>query len=155
MTHEEIVKKLSAFHDEELPRAETLLIEKHLAGCAVCSLELARLRALDELLAPRAQWEDDRAFTAEVLERIRDGQYAQAAGQSPYAGWWKVPALALASFAMYALYVETALLPSEADYLTAALSARGNTRDLAGLLLADGRGSDAQILAMVLEGGNE
>jgi len=156
MTHEEIKKRLSAFHDGELPRAETLLIEKHLGGCAECALELARLRAFDELLAPRVQWEDDRAFTAEVLERIREPRPPAAAGErSPFRGWWEVPVLALASFALYVLYVETALLPAESDYLAAALAAQNKPQSLSDLLLGHNRTDDEVILAMVLAGGEK
>jgi hypothetical protein len=71
------------------------------------------------------------------------------------AGWWKVPAIALAACAVYALCVETGLWPPGNRTLAAALSAGTETARARQLLFGGQRSDDANLLAMVLEGGSK
>lgn len=47
----EAKQRLSAFHDGELPPAEVVTVEAHLAGCEACRRELDTFRRLSELAA--------------------------------------------------------------------------------------------------------
>ncbi len=150
MTHEEIRKDLSAFHDRELQLWEMLEIKTHLATCPECSLEISRLRGLDALLTPLPPG-TDREFAAEVMALIINIAPVVEA-QPSYAGWWKVPALALVSCAVYAVCVETGLLPTCSDPLASALAAQNETQTLSSMLFGNSRGGSEQVLAMLLDG---
>ena len=147
---EDPCKELEAYHDGELPPAESALIAAHLRGCCACSVKLEELRALDRLLAQPAAL-TGRDISAAVLARL-----PAAAGpvllERALRGWWKVPALALASCAAYALCVETGLLPSSPYSLSAALTAQNETAKLTSLIFGKNTSGNEQLLAMVLEG---
>lgn len=147
---EDPCKELEAYHDGELPPAGAALVEAHLRGCGACAGRLADLRALDRLTAPPAAL-TNRDISAAVLARL-----PAAAGpellKRALRGWWKVPALALASCAVYALCVETGLLPSYPYSLTAALTSQNETARLSSLIFGGSQAGSEQLLAMVLEG---
>jgi len=150
MTHDEIKRKLSAFHDRELQLREMLEIRAHLSVCAECSREVRELIDLDMLLTPAAVVQDPE-FAAEIMGRIIDR--APAAERLPsYTGWWKVPALALASCAVYAVCVETGLLPSGSDPFAAALAAQSEAQRLSSVLFGNSVGGSEQMLTMLLDG---
>ncbi len=44
-------RQLSAYHDGELPAAEAVELERHLARCEACAAELRKLRAMSQLLS--------------------------------------------------------------------------------------------------------
>lgn len=150
MTHDEMRKNLSAFHDGELQLREMQEIKTHLAICPECALEVSRLRGLDALLIPLPAG-TDREFEAEVMERIMN-DVPEVDAQLPYTGWWKVPALALASCAVYAICVETGLLPTGYDPLASALAAQDEAQTLSSVLFGNSRGGSEQMLAMLLDG---
>ena len=143
-------KDLEAYHDGELPPRERALAEEHLRGCPACAGRLAELRALDRLLAPPPAL-TGADISAAVLARL-----PAAAGpvllKRSLRGWWKVPALALASGAAYALCVETGLLPSGAASLASALAAQNEASKISSLLFGRTPAGSEQLLAMVLEG---
>jgi len=149
MTHDEIKKNLSAYHDGELPFLEMLAVKTHLAICPECYLELSQLRDLDALFAPSSAV-TERAFETAVMARIMNDA-PEADARAVYAGWWKVPALALASCAVYAVCVETGLLPSGYD-LASALAAQSEAQKLSSVLFGNSRGGNEQMLAMLLDG---
>lgn len=153
MTHEEIKGCLEAFHDGELPGAELAGIAAHLAGCPECSRELNLLRAVDELLA-KENAPADTAFEADVMAGIRHARRAAEQTDTDKFGWWKVPALALASCAAYLLYAETRILPSGSDYLSSVLAAQGEVSRFSSYLLGTPTGEE-QLLAMALKGGRK
>ena len=150
---EEICKKLEAYHDGELPPAGVARMEAHLPACAACAQRLAELRALDRFLTTPPET-TGRDISAAVLERL-----PAAAGtvllRRTLRGWWKVPALALASGAAYALCVETGLLPSNTSSLASALTAQNEAAKLSDYVFGGGRTGSEQLLAMVLEGGGK
>ncbi|HBA60517.1 MAG TPA: hypothetical protein DCZ92_06815 [Elusimicrobia bacterium] len=150
MTHDEIKKNLSAYHDGELPFLEMLAVKTHLAVCAECFSELSRLRDLDALLTP-APAVTEQGFEAAVMARIIDHD-PETDARALYTGWWKVPALALASCAGYAVCVETGLLPAGYDPLASALAAQSEAQKLSSVLFGNSRAGSEQMLAMLLDG---
>ena len=84
----------------------------HLEGCEACRKEAELLskawQALDKYVAPELGAD----FVDSLMEKIKAGQAAQqdASGFS-FSGWWKVPALTLASCAVYVVCVESGLFP--------------------------------------------
>jgi hypothetical protein len=153
MRHEEIKHRLQTFYDGELTGTEIVRIAVHLAGCPECYGELNLLQAIDKLLT-KERAEADIAFEADIMTGImHERRFAE---QTDNFGWWKVPALALASCAVYLLYAETRILPSSSDYLSYMLAAQGEVSQFSNYLLGTPTG-EAQILAMALikEGGNE
>ncbi len=150
MTHAEIRKRLPSFHDQELQLREVQEIRAHLPECQECAREVRELRALDALLARTAAGNDTQ-FAAAVMERVLDRAPAAEARPS-YAGWWKVPAFALASCAAYALCVETGLLPSVSDQLASALAAQNEAQKLSTMLFGNSRSGSGEMLAMLLDG---
>lgn len=143
-------KELEAYHDGELPPAEKALLEAHLDGCAACRERLAGLRALDRLMAPPEELAG-RDISAAVLARLPASAGPELLKRT-LRGWWKVPALALASCAAYALCVETGLLPSNPYSLTSALAAQNEAAKLSSLIFGKNQSGSEQLLAMVLEG---
>jgi anti-sigma factor RsiW len=136
---------IAAYYDGELDPAGTAEAAAHLAGCPACRAELAELKAVDAALASGGEPD----ISGRVMAAIR----RRAAPPRPlFAGWWKVPAIALASCGLYVLFVETGLWPpGRASSLAALLSARGETEELRALLPGQSE-KDASLLAMVLEG---
>lgn len=147
---EDACKELEAYHDGELPPAEEAVMEAHLRGCAACAEKLAGLRALDRLLAPPAELAG-RDISAAVLARLPASAGPELLSRT-LRGWWKVPAMALASCAAYALCVETGLLPSYTYSLTSVLAAQSEAAKLSAFVFGGSRSDNAQLLAMVLEG---
>jgi anti-sigma factor RsiW len=147
---EEPCKELEAYYDGELPPAETETFKAHLRVCGACEARLAELRALDLFLAPPAELTGSDISTA-VLAKLS----ASAGHELParaLSGWWKVPALALASCAVYALCVETGLLPGNSYSLASALAVQNEAAKVTDLVFGGGRVDNEQLLAMVLEG---
>lgn len=115
-----------------LQESEKAGLMEHLAGCALCRGEMELLenswRALDAYKAPEPG--DD--FTDSVMRNIRAGQAQEqnsvfssnhfgflSGARAAMAGWWKVPAITLASCAVYVLCIENGLLPQRrADFET-------------------------------------
>ena len=147
---EDPCKELEAYHDGELPPAERALMEAHLHGCGACAERLAGLRALDRFLAMPTET-SARDISAAVLKRLPAAAESELRSRS-LRGWWKVPALALASCAAYALCVETGLLPSSNYSLTSTLAAQSEAGKLSALIFGRNQSGSEQLLAMVLEG---
>lgn len=73
MTHERIQKQLSAWLDGELETSASSEVSSHLATCAACGREAARLRRLGSVLfraAPPADPRSTEAFVARVMARV-------------------------------------------------------------------------------------
>ncbi|HSL23404.1 MAG TPA: zf-HC2 domain-containing protein [Vicinamibacterales bacterium] len=76
LTCSSVRRRLTAFHDRELPAEEFFAVESHLAGCPPCASEAA---ALDELAAMMrgvahasgADRADLRGLQADILSRVR------------------------------------------------------------------------------------
>lgn len=147
---EELCNELDVYHDGELPPAERALVEKHLRGCGACAVRLAELRALGLFLTPPAQL-TGRDISAAVLARLPASAGPELLRRT-LRGWWKVPALALASCAAYALCVETGLIPSSPYSLASALAAQNEAAKLSSLIFGGSPAGSEQLLAMVLEG---
>lgn len=139
---------LQAFHDGELSPAAAGAVKAHIASCPACREELKALRSLDVLLKRKEPFSD---ISSAVMERV--GAAAPAAG--PLGGWWKLPAMALASIAIYAFCVESGLLPERAHALTAAVAAQREAGKASALLFGGSAGSKEELLAMLLEGDNK
>lgn len=76
MTHEEIREGLSDWLDGELDAAASSETEAHLAACAACRGDAARLRALGRALFRAPAPADPRAteaFVARVMARVEAG----------------------------------------------------------------------------------
>lgn len=85
--------------------------EEHLNACAACKGELELFSRTWELMDAYKTPELSGDFTPSLMRRIR----AEGSAEEPENGlgqWWKVPAMTLASCAIYLLCVETAILPS-------------------------------------------
>ena len=61
-------RKLSAYHDGELPAAEAAELERHLARCDTCAAELRKLRAMSRLLSSAVEVQQ---VPAEAMDRWR------------------------------------------------------------------------------------
>jgi len=152
MTQKNLCSELEAFHDGELTREEILSATAHMDGCPACRTGLAGLRALDELLRPCAASAD---ISSAVMTRVAALDPGPAQCGRSLAGWWKVPALALASCAIYVLCSETGLLPARRSQLPAALSADKEALKLSTLLFGRPENDREQLLAMLFEGGEK
>ena len=71
---------------------------------------------------------------------------------SAFAGWWKVPALTLASCAVYVRCVETSLLPQPTSEPPAAASSSAGVVTLSTILSDGQEPSEGHLLTMILEG---
>lgn len=100
-------------------------LEAHLKGCEACRREAELLskawQALDKYVAPELGAD----FVDSLMEKIKAGQAAEQDEAFSFAGWWKVPALALASCAVYLVCIETGLMPSR-QYVPEAQDAAGS-----------------------------
>ncbi|PIR16458.1 MAG: hypothetical protein COV48_09725 [Elusimicrobia bacterium CG11_big_fil_rev_8_21_14_0_20_64_6] len=79
MTHEQIQKQLSAWLDGELDSAASSEVSSHLASCAACEGEAARLRRLGTVLFRAAAPADPRStesFVARVMSRVESESVA-------------------------------------------------------------------------------
>lgn len=142
--------QLEAFHDGELSQAERPAMAAHVKNCPVCREELACLRAMDNILVQRGMNSD---ITGTVMNRVAELVSAgPRSALSILAGWWKVPALALASCAVYALCVETGLLPGGRSQLVSALSAYKSSQKISAMLYGGQKAGDEQLLALLIEG---
>lgn len=139
---------LQAFHDGELPPAACRAVQGHLAACGRCRAGLEELRALDSLLRRKELFADISASVLASAALIRPPA-------SPLRGWWKLPAMALASVAAYALCVEAGLLPDRGGALASAVAAQKETQQLSTLLFGRSAGGGEQMLAMLLDGEDE
>ncbi len=90
--------------------------------------------------------------SAVVMARVRE---LPAYGARPFAGWWKVPALALASCAAYALCVEGGLFANTASSLAAVIKAERQASSVSAMIFGRGGAGEGELLAMVLERGNK
>ncbi len=126
----------------------------HLAGCEACRKDTELLskawQALDKYVAPELGEE----FVDSLMEKIKAGQVAQqdeASGFS-FSGWWKVPALTLASCAIYLVCIESGLTPSR-QHAQPAVSARSETLSS---IFSDGQeAGGGTLLTLVSEGADK
>jgi len=142
--------QLEAFHDGELPQAERPAMAEHVKNCPACREELAGLRALEGILRPQLSQAD---IIEPVMSRVAELVIARPpSALTILAGWWKVPALALASCAVYALCVETGLLPGARSQLVSVLSAYNSSQKISAMLYGGQKAGDEQLLALLFEG---
>ncbi len=117
MSHRHVERQLSAYLDRELRPEEEAAVRRHLAECAACREELARLTSLKATLAalperplPESFWPDLR----------RELQRRPPAAAGP---WWRAwpsrPAMALAAAAVVVVLL-IALVRGQVDRLRAA-----------------------------------
>ncbi len=149
MNPEHFCAELEAFHDGELPEAQARAVSAHLGGCPSCREKLALLRAMEQVLKPHFPAAD---ISAAVMGRITAMDSGEPLRAHIFAGWWKVPALALASCAIYALRVETGFLPFRHSQLPAAVAAYKETEDFTAMIFGNREPGSAQLLTMLLEG---
>jgi hypothetical protein len=76
LTCASVRRRLTAFHDRELPVAEEIAVAAHLEGCPPCARDLAALAELTEavrLLMPasRAERQELAGLRADVLSRLK------------------------------------------------------------------------------------
>jgi hypothetical protein len=84
LTCSSVRRRLTAFHDRELPPKEFFAVESHLESCPPCAREAAALDELRELLrgsvpAPDADRADLSGLRADILSRlqqVRDARWA-------------------------------------------------------------------------------
>ena len=145
--------KTETCYDGELAGAEAVAAAAHTSACPACGARIAELQAVDKALDPaRAMAGAD--VSRAVMARI--AELPARAAAHPFAGWWKVPAFALASCAVYALCAEAGLLPGySAASLAAALRAERETAHFSSMMFGTSRAGRGEMLAMVLEGGKK
>ena len=146
-----------------LEAGEKAGLSGHLKSCEPCRKEqelLARSwQMLDMYEAPQLGG----GFVDNLMQKVRSGQaenlkhvsgFNLAGARAVFAGWWKVPAFALVSCAIYALCVETGLSP-ERSSLHNTTSIHSGTGTLS-TMLSDGREADGgYLLAMLSEGADK
>ena len=99
---------------------------------AAAGAEVDGLRALEGILRPQLSQAD---IIEPVMSRVAELVSARPpSALTILAGWWKVPALALASCAVYALCVETGLLPGARSQLVSVLSAYNSSQKISAML---------------------
>ena len=147
----------------ELKDGEKAELQAHLNGCEACRKELELLskswQALDSFKVPTL----GREFEDSLMARIRAGRRKEqdsvfsfalsgfsAEARAALSGWWKVPALTLASCAVYVLCIETGLMPSRQYYPSAAASAQNAPNPILAML-SDGprTGGPGYVLTLV------
>jgi anti-sigma factor RsiW len=142
--------QLEAFYDGELPQTERRAMSEHVKSCRDCREGLAGLRALEGILRPQLEQAD---ITEAVMDRVMELVRARPRSALSFLdGWWKVPAFALASFAVYALCVETGILPGGRSQLAAAISAYRSSQKISTMLYGGQKADNEQLLALLLEG---
>ncbi|MCX5786233.1 MAG: zf-HC2 domain-containing protein [Elusimicrobia bacterium] len=152
MNPDDFCAKLEAFHDGELPPAEARAVAAHINTCPCCREELSHLRAMEVILKPCVTTSN---ISVAVMARIAVLDSVGVYHTPAFAGWWKVPVLALASCAVYALCVETGLLPVSQSPLLAAVAAHKEAEKLSIMIFGGGETGSEQLLAMLLEGGKK
>ncbi len=152
MNQQNLCYSLEAFHDGELQPGKVRAMAAHIKACPSCRAELVRLNALDEILKPRIPAAD---LAGPVMSRVAAQGHEYARHSSVLDGWWKVPAVALASCAIYVLCVETGLLPARQSPLLAALAARNAAEKIPAMIFGGTRPGQAEMLAMLFEGGKK
>ncbi|HEX3357135.1 MAG TPA: zf-HC2 domain-containing protein [Tepidisphaeraceae bacterium] len=88
----DLLEKIHAYHDGELPAAERGALEAHLKSCSDCSELLNELQSLSRVIAaaPMVQISND------ALRRLRDRRYVLPdAGVLKIAGWLTAAAAAV------------------------------------------------------------
>lgn len=149
MNPEDLCAKLEALHDGELPEAQARAVRAHMDGCPSCRLKLAQLAAMEQALKPGIPAAD---ISAAVMSRIA-ALDARGRRRTPsFFRWWKVPALALASCAVYVLCVESGSLPSTRSQLPSAIASYKETEDFTAMLFGNKAPGNEQLLTMLLEG---
>jgi anti-sigma factor RsiW len=149
MNPENLCAKTEAFHDGELSPTEARAIIAHIGGCPSCREKLTHLRALEMILRPHVPAGD---ISAAVMSRLAALDTVDTRQASVFAGWWKVPALALASCAVYALCVETGVLPANRSQLLTAMAAHKEAERFSTMIFGGREASSEQLLTMLLEG---
>ena len=149
----------------ELTDRERAELQSHLDGCEACRKELELLskswQALDSFNAPML----GREFEDSLMARIRSGRTKEqgdsfgialsglsAEARAALSGWWKVPALTLASCAVYVLCIETGLMPSRQYYSSSAASAQSAPNPISAIL-SDGQSTGGPGYVLVLTEG--
>lgn len=147
-----LCKDLEAYHDGELPPADQRHMREHVKNCPACAAELAELRAMESMLT--ARFKDDRDISAAVLSRIPKTAPQRPAGYF-WQGWWKVPAMALASCALTLVLLESGLIPYNSYMLTAAITGQREALKLTGFLFGKPQVEDDKLLALLFDGGEK
>lgn len=147
-----LCKDLEAYHDGELPPAARRLMLEHVKTCTACAAELAELRALDKMLTARFSESPD--ITGAVLSRLPKTAPQLPAGYF-WQGWWKVPAMALASCALTLVLLESGLIPYNSYMLTAAIKGQSEALKLTGFLFGKPQVADDKLLALMFDGGEK
>jgi len=147
----------------ELSDGEKAELQAHLDGCVGCRKELELLskswQALDNFKVPALSLE----FEDSLMSRIRAGRRKEedaffgfdlfglsANARAALSGWWKVPALTLASCAVYVLSIETGLMPSRQYYPSAAARVQSAPNPIFAMLSEGQRtGGPGYVLALV------
>ncbi len=69
-----VEKKISAYQDGELRREQREKVVNHLAGCAACREQFARLEALREALGALPEIRPESGFYRQVVKKINESQ---------------------------------------------------------------------------------
>ena len=146
-------EKIEAYHDGELCPEEMLQIAGHLTTCRECRETLAELKVLETMLAP-ARGADASALCPAVMIRVRAMQPQPRYGNL-FSGWWKAPAIALASCAVYAICVEMGFLSAGSASLAATLESRKESEHVYSMIFGIRRPDNENLLALVLQGDNK
>jgi len=146
-------EKIEAYHDGELRPEEMLEIAGHLTTCRKCRETLAELKVMETMLAP-ARGADASSIRPAVMARVRAMQSQPRYG-SFFSGWWKAPAIALASCAVYAICVEMGFLSAGSASLAATLGSYKESERVYSMIFGIRRPDNENLLAMVLQGDNQ
>lgn len=122
MTHTRLARQLSAYVDGELRAEEMAEVTAHLATCARCRDDVARLRALKRLLVRVPEVEPSPRLWAGLRARVaRDARAPWAAAlQDALRAAFRRPAVAAAAAMLVVLLIALPLAKGRLDRLQAA-----------------------------------
>ena len=88
-----VTEWLNAYHDGELKNGRLQQVEKHLAGCESCRMELESLRSLSGLLqeAPAPDLPSPERFAAQVNLLLPHKRTSSPKPTLFDSGWWMIP----------------------------------------------------------------
>jgi len=105
-----VTEWLNAYFDDELKNGRLHQVEKHLAECEACRMELESLRGLSELLqeAPAPDFPSPERFAAQINLLLPHKRTPTPKPTLFDLGWWMIPVSILAVW----VFVSTAMLLS-------------------------------------------
>ncbi len=154
---------------DDLNDAEKAEFLGHLKACDYCDKEMSLLSKSWQTLSLYAPPELGDEFVDSLMAKIRAGRAKKQSWifrfiplgfsqntRAALSGWWKVPALTLASCAIYLVCIETGFMPSR-QFAPAAISASQDGAGTISSMLSDGQetGGGGHLLTIICEGADK